>query len=89
MRVSSRLPPAAYTAPILQVTISHATFRPHHNGVTRLTKSTLLVPLTALDVDGIPGLDGAERIVNDAAVQSFLHICEKFDTSASLLILLE
>jgi hypothetical protein len=52
-------------------------------------KSTLLVPLTALDVDGVFGLDGAERIVVDAAVQSLLHICEEFDTSISLLIFLE
>jgi hypothetical protein len=89
MKVVICLPPAAYIAPILQVAIPHAAFRPNHNGVTRLMKSTLLVPLTALDVDGVFGLDGAERIVVDAAVQSLLHICEEFDTSISLLIFLE
>lgn len=89
MKVVSRLPPAAYIAPILQVAIPHAAFRPNHNGFTRFMTIMLLIPLTALDVDGVLGLDGAERIVIDAAVQSFLHICEKFDTSVSLLIFLE
>lgn len=89
MKVVSRLPPAAYIAPILQVAIPHAAFRPNHNGVTHFITIMLLVPLTALDVDGFPGLHGAKRIVIDAVVQSFLHICEKYDTSASLLVFLE
>jgi hypothetical protein len=89
MKVVRRLPPAAYIAPIFQVAVPPAAFRPNHNGFTRFMTIMLLVPLTALDVDGFLGLDGAERIVFDAAVQSFLHICQEFDTSASLLILLE